>query len=114
MATTTILPTLLYGAEAWWNGFRTILDHIAPTYHWIARLITGLPRYSQLRFLLKEAGLPPLDLLLDSLARRDGVRVLRQNDDHPCKSTLLAKLNEPPKKSTTGLHKISCSLRELI
>lgn len=46
MATTTILPTQLYGAEAWWDGTRMVLDRLAPTYHQIAHLITGLSRFT--------------------------------------------------------------------
>lgn len=66
LTTTTILPALLYRAEAWWNGTRMILDRIAPTYHQVACLMTGLPRFTRTSFLFKEAGLPPLDLPLDS------------------------------------------------
>lgn len=46
VATTTILPALLSGAEAWWNATRMIVDPIAPTYHRIAHLITGLPKFA--------------------------------------------------------------------
>lgn len=80
---------MLYGSEVWWTGAAHILGQTAATYNTIARIITGLPKWTALRLLHNEAGMPPLDLLLSRHAVRYGVRILLAGDDHPYKPLLL-------------------------
>lgn len=94
-----------------------------PTYHWttapayntLARIITGLPKWTLLRFLLQEAGLPPVDYLLDLTSQRYGIRIILSPDDHPCKTKVLEFMRKPtdPPKSGTGLHRIADLILEL-
>lgn len=93
LATTITTPSMLWGWEVWWTGAPHLLACIAPAYHTIARTITGLPKWTPSRILLPEAGLAPLDLLLDLHSTRYGVRILLATDDHPCKQTLRKHLS---------------------
>lgn len=58
-------------------------------YNRIARYITNLPRWTKTTKLLAEAGLPPLQPLLDFRSRRYGIRTLLLDDRHPAKTLLL-------------------------
>lgn len=59
LAISTVVPAMLWGSEIWWTGATHILSQLSPAYNTIARIITGLPKWTPLRFLLAEAGLPP-------------------------------------------------------
>lgn len=90
LAMTTTVPPMLRGSEAWWTGAQHILGQLATAYNTMARIITGLPKWTPMRFLLQEAGMPPLEYLLDLTSQWYGIRVLLNPDDHPCKQRLLS------------------------
>lgn len=98
-------------------GLRDIISQIGPAYNSIAWLITGLPKWTPRRFLLAEAGLPPLDLLLRRASQQYGIRILLSKDNHPCKKPLLQAIRNPnPKPKSTkeiGLAQIAALLLEL-
>lgn len=104
---TATVPTLLRGSKAWWTGARHIVDQVAPTYHTMARTITGLPKWTPTHLLLKEAGLPPLDLLLDCKSQQYGVRVLLLPDTYPCKRALTLAMTQPSSKNQAGFIRIA-------
>lgn len=80
----------------------------------MARLITGLPKWTPLRLLLAEAGLPPLHLLLDYFSQRYRMRILCNKDQHPCKKPLLKLLLQKRERSNgAGLQTISDLLVEI-
>lgn len=111
----THTATLPAGSEVWWTGTRHIIDQVAPTNNTLARFITGLPKWTPLRFLLGEAGLHPLDLLLDQASQRYGIRIHLSPDDHPCKEPLLYFLGKNQKhvENGTGLQRIVDLLKRL-
>lgn len=49
---------MMCGSEIWRTGEAYVLSQIHPTYNNIAKIITGLPKWPPMRFLLAEAGLP--------------------------------------------------------
>lgn len=112
---TATLSAMMWGSEVWWTGARHILNQISPTYNTLARIISGLPKWTPRRFLLAEAGLPPLDLLLDQASQRYGVRILHNPDNHPCKKPLLYFLEkyQANAENGTGLHRIADLLKRL-
>lgn len=73
LATTLLIPTLLWGSEVWWTGARHILDNLRPTYYSIARLVTNLPHWTRSDRLLAGAGMPPLKRLLNHISRKYGL-----------------------------------------
>lgn len=74
----------------------------------MARTITSLPRWNPLGAILREAGLAPVHLLLDRMSQAYGLRVLCQEDDHPCKKPLIRLLSSRPTAETgTGLQRIA-------
>lgn len=93
-----------------------MVGQLAPAYNTLARVITGLPKWTQLQFHLQEARMAPLDLLLDLASQRYGVRIILSLDDHPCQNKLLEFINTPaqPTKSVTGLNQIAQLLLELL
>lgn len=107
---------MLWGSEIRWNGTCHILDRITLVYDQLARIITSLPQWTPLRFLYKEAGMPPLNMLLDHMSQAYGVRTICQKDIHPCKSPLLRMVmasNTKPQNGR-GLQGIADLVRELI
>lgn len=109
--TQLFLPTILWGSEAWWTGAEHIIRSLTPLYNEAARIVTGLPRWTKQERLLKEAGLPPLELLLTYRSRKYGTRILCLPYDHPIHEPLASLL---PAKETnvtgTGLHRIASLL----
>lgn len=81
----------------------------------LTRIISGLPKWTLLRFLLHEAGLPPLDYLLDLNSQRYSIRVILSPYDHLCKTKLLMFVKNPtnPPKSGTGLRRIADLIMKL-
>lgn len=81
----------------------------------IARTITGLPKWTPIKRLVKEADMPPLDLVLDNASQLYGTRVLLSPDNHPCIEQLLQLLqsNKSPTYGT-GLRRISDKMRLII
>lgn len=78
-------------------------------------MITGLPRWCPTPLLLQEAGLAPLDPLLNAKSQQYGIRLILAGDDHPCKQLLLAYLKPAqPEKHQTGLQRIAGLLSLLL
>lgn len=108
------IPTMLWGAEFWWTGAAHILSQLGPMYNNIARVVTGLPKWTPLPALLMEAGMPPLNLLLDYTTQRYGVRTLLADDTHLCKKILLERINtQRTPTHGTGFQRVANLLREL-
>lgn len=76
LATTATLSGLLWGSEIWWTGARYSNNQLAPEYNIMAPIITALPTWTPRRVFLAEAGLPPLNLLLDKASLKYGIRIL--------------------------------------
>lgn len=109
------IPALLWGSEICWTGARHILDQLRPAYHTIARAITGLPEWTPIPFLLTEAELPPLYFLQNTATQLYGLRLLRNDNHHPCKSQVVRLLkSRPTVTSGTGLQRVSETLGPLI
>lgn len=100
---------MLWGSEAWWTDTQHIIGQLAPAYNTLAMIITGLPKWTPLHFLLQEAGLPPLDYLLDLTSQQYSIRIILSPDDNLCKAKLLKFMKNPmiPPKPGTGLHCIA-------
>lgn len=107
LATQGAIPQMLWGSEVWWTGASHITDQLIPGYHTIARIITGLPKWTPTRLLLFEAGIPPLHLLLEHNNRRYGIRLLLAPDDHPLKDPLRKLIANPSRENGTGLQRIA-------
>lgn len=92
------------------------MDQVTPAYHTMARLITGLPKWTPLKHLMREASLPPRNLYLHLLSQRYGACVLRQPDGHPCKELLLCALwhQGPHPRNGIGLDRIATLLLRII
>lgn len=87
----------------------------SPTYNRLARIITGLPRWTHIPKLLREAGLPPMEALLDNHSRQYGMRILLSDDTHPCKKRLLTILASPqPDTTRCGLTRIGKLLQDVL
>lgn len=65
LAKTITIPRILWGSGIWWTGAGQILKQLGPAYHSNAGCNTGLPKWTPLPNLLREAGLPSLKSLLD-------------------------------------------------
>lgn len=65
LAMAVTIPAMLWGSQLSWTSPPHLLTCIAPADHMIVCIITGLPKWTSLKKLLPEAGIPPLDLLLD-------------------------------------------------
>lgn len=105
--TSTAIPALLWGSEAWWTGATHVVSGISPTYNSFARLITGLPRLTHIPELLPEVGLPPIAPLFAKQSRQYGMRILLADDIYPWKKHLPTILSTPqPATSRCGLTKI--------
>lgn len=101
LVTAMAIPTLLWGSPVWWTGANHILRQMGPTYHTLARHITGLPAWTPIASLLSEAGMLHLELLLDQASLRYGVRILLAQDTHPCKNSLVRALGKAPSTSVS-------------
>lgn len=114
--TSIAISALIWDTGIRWIGAAQILSQLSPAYNTIARIITGLPKWTPIKFLLAEAGLPPLDLLLTQPSQRYGVRIMRSKDDHLCKKQLLRALGktEPIAQKDAGLQRIANLLKEII
>lgn len=101
--------------KSWWTGAAHLLAWIAQVYTSIARAITGLPKWTPRRFLLAEAGLPPLDPHLDTASQSYTIRSLFPPDDCHYK-TILASLKEANLANLhgVGLRRLAKLLRNLI
>lgn len=108
LASSVSIPNILWGSEIWWTGAPHLTSCMAPAFNTIPRIITGRPKWTPLRKLLPEAGLPPLNLLLDLHSRHYEVPVLQAPDDHPCKPIL-----RDPIGTTPSTHKVGCGLRRI-
>lgn len=86
---TLTLPAMRYSSEVWWTGEAHFIGQTAPTYNTIVRIITSLDKWTPLRLLHTEAGMPPLDRLLSPTSMRYGICILLTANDHPCKPLLL-------------------------
>lgn len=76
LATSIPITAMMWGSEIWWTGAAHILFQLNPAYNTIVRIITGLPKWTPIKFLLAEAYLLPLDLLLTQAAQSYAVRIL--------------------------------------
>lgn len=111
VATATAIPTMLWGSPTWWTGALSVIDHLAPAYHSLARSICQAKSYTRTSMLLYDAGLPPLDLLLDQASQRYGIRILLYDPPHPLAGTLFEALRQaagaPLVSQSTGLRPIT-------
>lgn len=105
---TMAIPILSWGSPIRWTGEDYVLKQMGPSYNNFARHITGLPRWTPIKFVL-EACLPPLKTILDQLSRSYGIRVLTACDSHPCKKQLQSAMTGP--QSTVGLLRIATLLK---
>lgn len=111
LATTLLIPTILWGSEVSWTGARHIVDNITTTNHRIARLITNLPLWTRRARLIASAGLPPLNLLLNHTFRKYAIRLLSTDNDPP---NQIALRSQPGSKERVGLGRIKHLLLEII
>lgn len=108
LAQIAILSNLLWGSEAWWTKAEHITRQLGPMYNRIARYITNLPKWTKTTKLLLEAGLPPLQPLLDFRSGRYGIRTLLLDDGHPAKTLLLDNMARPRHtKERAGMGRIA-------
>ncbi|KAL0630670.1 hypothetical protein Q9L58_010481 [Maublancomyces gigas] len=98
------MPAMTWGSEICWTGMAHILRQVSPAYNLVTRTITGLPRWTPLRILLREAGMPPIDLLLDKIFQQYGIRTIRQKAEHQYTRILTG----------TGLQRIANLMRDII
>lgn len=102
---------MLYGSEIWWTGAIHNLGQTAPTYKAIARINTGLPRWTPIGLLHTKAGIPSLDLLLSRNSMRYGIRILLAANDHLCNPYSLAASNPEQQQSAQTAQACSTSPR---
>lgn len=113
--TTENIPGFIWVSEAWWTSARHVMDQLTPSYHALARIISGLPKWCPLPLLLQEAALAPLDLLLDQMSPCYEIRLLLRPDYHQCKQTLLTLLRrKEDRDGDVGLRRIATMIRRLI
>ncbi|KAL0630760.1 hypothetical protein Q9L58_010392, partial [Maublancomyces gigas] len=102
------------GSEIWWTGATHIISQLGPTYHNIARCIKGLPKWTWIPPLLREAGLPSLEFRLDRNSRKYGIMIILAEDDHPGKEALLQFMSKQEHGSNkTGLRRIARLLKDI-
>lgn len=65
VASTTVIPAMLWGSSTWWNGTRAILNQLTPAYHSLAWAVCQAKSFNSKIALLRDSGFLPLDLLLD-------------------------------------------------
>lgn len=108
LVTTIALPGMTWGAGIWWNGGPHIINQLSPTYHTLARLITGLSKWTPIAIVLNQAGMSPLPLFLDKHSQKYCIRIHLSPHNHPCKETLLQHLRTLQKRENlTGLRRIA-------
>lgn len=90
----TVIPTLNYGVEAWWNGQKGLVEKLQTLQHQGTRTILGAFKDTPAIHLdLKAATLPTIQRL-DLKKRLLALRILRLNPQHSLKErTLLSYPN---------------------
>jgi ribonuclease HI/exonuclease III len=83
-----ILPTMLWGAEAWWKNSDTQLHSFIITQNKALRNITGGWRTSPIRALECESAIPPLQVKLNFMTNRFVIRALSLHPNHPLRQRL--------------------------
>lgn len=91
------LPVLLYGAEAWWIGpsylrdgrqvstrSQGLVDVIQRCIAQLARAVLPVYKTTPVAALLREAWIPPADILLEKTLLRSAVRLASADPSHPC------------------------------
>lgn len=102
------MPAFLWCSEILCKGGAHLISQAGPTYHILARDITALPKWTAIKLLLNEAGLPPIGLLLNSKSRPYGITILLAPDSHPCKGRLLQCLaSHSSERYVNGLRRIA-------
>jgi ribonuclease HI len=87
-----VQATALYGAELWWRDQKTHLEDIQKLVNRQARAVTGAFRSTPTGPLVREAGLTPAKILLDSRQRNYACRLLSLPDRNPAKDILPVSL----------------------
>ncbi|KAM5344597.1 hypothetical protein ACJ41O_013132 [Fusarium nematophilum] len=110
-----VVPTLLYGAEAWYPGENDefndgkstrilhLIERMHPVYMTALRATVPLWKTTPLAALHRESGLPPLKLLFESHRRRFATRLRTLDRRHP----LATRTDQKPAKRPSRLYRTS-------
>lgn len=88
VATTLLIPTLLWGSAVQLTGASHLVDNLNLNNLKIAILITNLPSWTRRDKLQATSSLPPLQAFLDSASREYGLQLMRSPDNCPNKTIL--------------------------
>lgn len=114
---TCILPTALYGAEAWWPGESTLtwrnkkpketkhrcgqhMKLLTKVLHMGLRAILPAYRTAPISALHREAGIPPVSIILEDVRLRKALRIQTLDPRHPLRKRAYGK-------ATTRLTKVA-------
>jgi ribonuclease HI len=97
-----VQSTALYGAELWWRGQKEDAQSLQKLINQQARAITGAFRSTPIGPLLKNAGLEPAELVLQTRQRSFAARLLKAPSNQPAHHVLPVSFREGDRHAQPG------------